>query len=146
MCKQNSDIHMWFQQWKHVESFVRHPLWAPKETFSQTISRAGGVSPHSNNLALLDCFPLFLHSFTSRWPCMQLETVTANHLCFKIKMISRMNRWLNFKVYSRNRDFLTIPMREWNTVYLTPRTWRNHPSNTVLPDRKFDPPPVLAAY
>jgi hypothetical protein len=39
-------------------------MWAPKESFWETNSPAGGMSPHYNNLALLGCFCSFLHRHT----------------------------------------------------------------------------------
>jgi hypothetical protein len=53
---------MGFEEKEHVKSYDCLTMWAPKESFWETNSRAGGVSPHYNNLALLDCFRSFLHT------------------------------------------------------------------------------------
>jgi hypothetical protein len=60
---------MGFEEKENVKSFVCLTMWAPKESFWETNSRAGGVSPRYNNLASLDCFRSFLHIF-SLWPAL----------------------------------------------------------------------------
>ncbi len=93
---------MGFEEKEHVKSFVCLTMWAPKESFRETNSRAGGgggVSPHYNNLASLDCFRSFLHMGT---PTSQLPHRVSKRIQF-------YNLWRDYKAHFLVGNFEVCP-------------------------------------
>ncbi len=60
---------MWFKHNNYVKSFVCHSTGAPRGSFLNSRAGGGGVNPHFNNLAALDCFSSFLHSLFTATAC-----------------------------------------------------------------------------